>query len=109
MVERYDEKWVDVEVTRCAAIWQECAAESAVLAPKYSLRDHEARELAYDAAQREVEWEAQRIACGNAARSDIRSAAEERMMASFARFAANALDLEEEQIALLTDDFLPGH
>ena len=109
MGERYNERWMAEERDRCIAVWRECAPnpaslDPASLAPKYSLRDHEARELAYDAAQREVEWEAKRTARGSAARS----AAEKRMVASFARFAANALDLEEEQIALLTDDFLPA-
>ena len=104
MGERYDERWMTAEQDRCIAVWQQCGAAPAPLAPKYSLRDHEARELAYDAAQREVEWEAQRMPRGIAGRS----VAEKRMVASFARFAANALDLDEEQIALLTDDFLPA-
>jgi hypothetical protein len=103
MSERHNAFWVAAEVARCTAVWHDCAVHPADLEPLYSLRDHESREIAYDTVQREVEWEARRLARDSA----DRASAEKRMIASFARFAQNALDLEQEQIGLLTDDFLP--
>jgi hypothetical protein len=103
MVALYDSAWVAAEVDRCAAMWRACGAHPEDLTAEYSLRDHESRELAYDISLREVEGEAKR-ATRNA--SD-RRAAEQRMIASFARFAQNALDLDGLQIGLLTDDFIP--
>src|SRR5579863_3371719 len=104
MSERHNASWVAAEVAHCTAVWHECGVHPADLEPLYSLRDHEAREVAYDAAHREVEWEARRLARNSA----DRATAEKRMIASFARFAQNALDLDQEQIGLLTDDFLPA-
>lgn len=104
MSERHNASWVAAEVARCATVWHDCAVQPADLEPLYSLRDHQSREIAYDAAQREVEWEAR----GLARNSADRVSGEKRMIASFARFAQNALDLEQEQIGLLTDDFLPA-
>lgn len=104
MDERYNGPWVAQEVARCAAVWHDCADHPAELEPLYSPRDHESREIAYDMALDEVEWEAKRLARNPA----DRGSAEQRMIAPFARFAQNALDLEQEQIGLLTDDFLPA-
>ncbi len=104
MSERYNASWVAAEVARCTAVWHDCAVHPADLEPRYSLRDHESREIAYDMALEEVEWEARRLPRNPAGRSS----AEQRMIASFARFAQNALDLGQEQIELLTDDFLPA-
>lgn len=104
MGKRYNRPWVSAEVARCAEVWRACGAEPLPLDARYSLRDHEAREIVYDTALREVEGEARRLARNPA----DRASAERRMIASFASFAQNALDLEEEQIALLTDGFLPG-
>ena len=100
----YNDRWVAAEVARCAGEWHACQEHPIALTAQYSLRDHESRESAYDAALREVEFEAGRLARN----PGDRIAAERRMIASFARFAQNALDLEQEQIALLTDDFLPA-
>jgi hypothetical protein len=104
MSKRYNGPWVAQEVARCAAVWHDCAVHPAELEPLYSPRDHESREVAYNMALDEVEWEARRLARNGAGRA----LAEQRMIASFARFAQNALDLEQEQIGLLTDDFLPA-
>jgi hypothetical protein len=104
MKERYEGRWVDSQVTRCAEIWNSCAANPASLDPQYSRRDHEAREIAYDAEMRAVEWEARHAPRSRAARAET----QKRLIASFAQFAANALDLEPESTALLTGDFLPA-
>src|SRR5579872_529124 len=100
----YNDCWVAAEVSRCTELWRERAASPSQLAPLYSTRDHEARESAYDAALHEVEWEAKRLAPS----PRTRAAAESRMIAAFARFAQNALDLHQEQIGFLTDHFLPA-
>jgi len=104
MTERYGGRWVDSQVTRCAELWNSCAADPVLLDPRYSRRDHEAREIAYDAEMRAVEWEARHAPCSLVARAET----QKRLIASFAQFAANALDLEPESTALLTGDFLPA-
>ncbi len=104
MSERYDAMWVEAQVTRCAALWHSCAANSAMLALRYSLRDHEAREIAYDAEMYAVEREARGAPRSTIARADTQKC----LVASFARFATHALDLEPEATALLTDSFLPA-
>ena len=80
--------------------WQRVAARAA---PQYCLKQQREREQAYDAALREVEREARRTPRTR----PERLAAQDRITASFARFAAAALDLKGEAIQLLTGDFLP--
>jgi hypothetical protein len=104
MTNRYDGRWVDSQVTRCTEVWNSCAANPELLDPRYSRRDHESREIAYDAEMRAVEWEARHAPSSPAARAET----QKRLIASFAQFAANALDLEPESTALLTGDFLPA-
>lgn len=104
MGELFNPSWVSAEVARCSELWRDCGSRPAQLGARYSARDHEARELAYDAAMHEVEWEAKRLARNPA----LRGAAERRMISAFARFAQNALDLDHDQVVLLTDDFLPA-
>ena len=100
----YNAPWVGSQVARCAALWNECPADPALLGPRYSRRDHEAREIAYDVEMRAVEWEARHAPRSVAARAET----QDRLVASFGQFAANALDLEPESTALLTGDFLPA-
>jgi len=85
----YNGLWVESQGSRCAALWNECAPEPVSLDPQYSRRDHEAREIAYDAELRAVEWEARHAPRTIAARAET----QERLIASFGQFAANALDL----------------
>jgi len=100
----YNDLWVAAAVRHCADEWRACDEHPISFPAQYSLRDHESREIAYDAALREVELEARRLARN----PGDRVAGEQRMIGSFARFAHYALGLEQEQIALLTDDFLPA-
>jgi hypothetical protein len=102
MGDRFHSPWVGAQVARCIEIWRRCASAPARLDPQYSTRDHEAREIAYDAEARAVEWETRRAAWGD------RSAARDRIVASFARFAVQALDLEPDAVQLLTHDFVPA-
>jgi hypothetical protein len=104
MRERCNDVWVAAEIERCAEAWHECAADPPSLDPQYSLRDHEARELAYDAELRAVEWEARCLQRPGR----LRSESKDRVLSSFARFAVHALDLEPETVTLLTQNFLPA-
>jgi len=100
----YNGAWVAAQVAETIDVWNQSAADRLELGPQYSERDHEAREIAYDAELQAVEGEARRAPRSVAARK----AAQERLTASFAQFAANALDLEAEATSLLTDCFLPA-
>lgn len=104
MGERCSGSWVAEQVVRCSALWERCGVDLPALEPQYSQRDHEAREIAYDAELRAVEWEARRVSlnAGN------RAPAQNRILTSFGRFAVSALDLEPETAGLLTDGFLPA-
>ena len=104
MSDRFHPVWVNQQVARTIGLWQESAGDSLRLDPQYSLRDHEAREIAYDAEARAVEWEAR----GSMRDGGDREAAQERVVACFARFARQALDLEPEAVDLLTADFMPA-
>jgi hypothetical protein len=113
MSERYETPWVEAQVTRCAEVWVSCVPNSttdpampatSLLAPRYSPRDHEAREIAYDAEMHAVELEVRRAPRSVAARAG----AQTRLISSFARFATHALDLEPDATLLLTDTFLPA-
>jgi hypothetical protein len=104
MSETYNGPWVETQVAGCAEEWNLSAGDRSPGGPAYSLRDHQAREIAYDAELKAVEWEARRVPRTAAARA----ASRENIIASFAQFAANALDLEPDTTALLTHDFLPA-
>jgi len=67
----------------------------------YTGREQRARESAYDRALSDVQRLARPAARLNATQ------AEQRILAAFARFAAEALDLGPDAIDLLTHDFLP--
>lgn len=87
------------------AMWHECASAPAVQAGAcFTPREQQAREKAYDAEMLTVEREARRNVRGRAARI----AMQDRIVASFGRFAASALGLEAAAVNLLTNDFLPA-
>ena len=96
--------WIETQASRTAELWNRCAALEPEAGPQYSLRDHESRELAYDAELAAVECQA-RLASGP---NGDGAAIQNRVVAAFARFAANALDLESETVDLLMHDFLPA-
>lgn len=72
--------------------------------PLYTPAEQRRREKAYDASLKMAEREARRVPPTMAERI----AAQKRLTVAFARFAASALGLEDEAIAILTDDFLPA-
>lgn len=102
----YSGPWVEAQVARTMQAWHGCAGNALPEARRFTREEQQERERVYDQALAEVEREARRVRRG-AVRGGAREAAQERITASFARFAATALDLPEEAIALLIDDFLP--
>lgn len=106
MQETFGWDWVEEQVERSAEAWSECAAGTGVDGPVFSAGEQEKREAAYDRALSEAEHEARR-ARGLRTHAG-RLAAQERVTASFARFAAVALGLEGDAVELLTKGFLPA-
>ncbi len=103
MQQIYSWSWVETQVAQTIEVWNRGAAQPARDAPRYSLKEQQKREKAYDQGLRAVEREVRRTPRTRAERIKR----QDRIVASFARFSATALDLEEETIKLLTDDFLP--
>ena len=103
MQQIYSWSWVETQVAQTIEVWNRGAAQPAQDGPRYSLKEQQKREKAYDQGLRAVEREVRRTPRTRAERIKR----QDRIVASFARFSATALDLEEETIKLLTDDFLP--
>lgn len=101
----YDWPWVETEVARNVDVWNECAsAPASQSGVRFNAVEQQVREKAYDAELVTVEREARRTARTKAERI----ATQDRIVASFARFAASALGLEPAAVNLLTNDFLPA-
>jgi hypothetical protein len=103
MHQLYSWSWVEAQVAQTIEVWNGGAAQSARYGPWYSLKQQLKREKAYDQGLRAVEREARRAPRTKAERIKT----QDRIVASFARFSATALDLEGETVKLLTDDLLP--
>ena len=99
----YSWSWVEAQVTQTIAVWDSAAANSTLDGMLYTRKQQQDREKAYDQALRAVEREARRAPRTKGDRIKT----QDRIVAAFARFSATALDLEEETVHLLTDDFLP--
>lgn len=95
-------EWVETEVMHAADSWSRSAGHWPSSGSRYGPREQHKREKAYDRALRDAERESKRTARW------FRGNPENRLIASFARFAATALDLDCTAIGLLTDDFLPA-
>jgi hypothetical protein len=105
MKDLYDWTWVEAEVARTVDVWNECSSAQATQnSVRFNSGEQRVREKAYDAELLTVEREARRTARTKAERI----AMQDRIVASFGRFAASALDLEPETVNLLTNDFLPA-
>jgi hypothetical protein len=100
----HDWSWMQEQVARSIDLWNRIPARSAQDGPLYSSKEQEKRERAYDEALAAVEREARRGARSRTQRLGM----QDRIIASFGRFAAVALDLEEEAVELLTGGFLPA-
>jgi len=103
MQQSYSWSWVETQVAQVIDVWNSSAAQLAQGGQRFNLKEQQKREKAYDEGLRAVEREARKVPRTKAERL----AAQDRIVASFARFSASALDLEGEAVQLLTNDFLP--
>jgi hypothetical protein len=99
----YNWAWVEAQVANTTDVWNGSASRVTHYGQRYSCKEQQKREKAYDQALQAVEGEAKRAPRTKAERIKTR----DRIVASFARFCASALDLQGETIELLTNDFLP--
>jgi hypothetical protein len=95
--------WVEAQVTQTVEVWSCLAMRPAQAGRRFSRREQQEREKAYDNGLRIVECEARRAPQTKAERLKTQN----RLVAAFARFSATALDLEDEAVELLTNEFLP--
>ncbi len=103
MKQIYNWAWVETQVSQTVDLWNACALQAARPLRQYSPIEQEQREKAFDEALQSVEAEIKWAARSSADRRNIRH----RVLTSFARFCVSALDLEDEMVDLLTNDFLP--
>ncbi len=103
MGHRYDWDWIESQTAQTIAVWSSCAGCRELDGPRFTVREQQQREKAYDQALHAVDREIRRSSPVPAAPSRAR----QRILAAFARFAAEALGLEEPAISLLTQGFLP--
>lgn len=99
----YNWAWVEAQVAQTIEIWNGSAAQPPKSGQRYSPKEQQEREKAYDEGLQAVEQEIRGAPQSRAERIGT----QDRILAAFARFAATALDLEGEAINLLTHDFLP--
>jgi hypothetical protein len=99
----YNWEWIETQVARTIDVWSSNLSQWPHGGRRYSPKEQQKREEAYDKEFRTVEREMRRAPRARAERIE----AQNRLVASFARFSAAALDLEEEAIGVLTDEFLP--
>ncbi len=100
----YSWSWVQAQVAQSIELWNSCAAASTLGGQRYSPREQQRRENAYDRELQAAEREAKRAPRTR----EARLAAQDRIVESFGRFSAAALDLKDDAIVLLTRDFLPA-
>jgi hypothetical protein len=103
MQQCYSWAWVEAQVAQTIQVWDGGAARPAHPRRRYSPKEQQKRERAYDQGLRAVERELKRAP---RTKTEL-MATQDRIVASFAQFSAIALDLEGETIQLLTRDFLP--
>ncbi len=92
---------MSADVDRAAELWHHSAGPWINPSPRFTPREQQVREHAYDSAMRDVERHSKQ-----AVRFSPKET-QQGLIASFARFAATALDLEEPAVTLLTESFLP--
>jgi hypothetical protein len=99
----YNWQWVEEQVAQTIEVWNGSAVRTASEGRCYSPDEQQRREQAYDEGLHAVEREAKKAPRNHAARVKT----QDRIVASFARFSATALDLEEPAVSILTNEFLP--
>jgi hypothetical protein len=96
--------WVESYSAAAAEAWRACTQRPLPLGPVYIPQDQSARERIYDQCLRTVESDLR-----NRHRTPAdRDAFEDRLIATFARFASAALGLEVPAIDLISQGFLPA-
>jgi hypothetical protein len=103
MPETFDWPWVETSVADTIESWNACAMRPVENVPRYAPDEQAGREHIYDQALQDVEREAKRRPLTRAQKLQTQN----RIAASFARFATAALDLPDHAVQLLTNDFLP--
>jgi hypothetical protein len=101
----YSWPWIEAQVAATVEAWGSCASRRLPHAPHYSTAEQRKREMAYDAGLQAVERELKKTRGTRSAA--LRRTTQQRLTAAFARFAATALDLDDNAIELLIADFLP--
>jgi hypothetical protein len=99
----YSWPWVEEQVAQTIEVWNGSAVRPASLGRRYTPEEQQRREDAYDEGLHAVEREVRKAPRNHADRIEIQN----RLIASFARFSAAALDLEEPAVSILTNEFLP--
>ena len=103
MEQNYNSAWIEAQIEESIEAWNGCALRFPPSIPRYSLKEQRAHEKACDQGMRAVEREARRAPRN----SSERESAQRRMVALFPRFAATALDFDQETVDLLTNSFFP--
>jgi len=103
MKQIYDWAWVESQVTQTIDVWNRSPSQWRQVGRLYSPKEQRQREQAYDDELETVEYEARRAPWTKAERNQTHN----RLVSSFARFSATALELEGETIKILTDEFVP--
>jgi len=96
--------WVQSQSALTAESWRACACQPLPPGPVFTPLEQRTREQAYDDCLRAVERELHNPPRTAAARAAFQN----HLVATFARFAATALDLESSAIELITHGFLPA-
>ncbi len=102
-MEECDDAWVNALVAQTVQIWNDSARGPIGKSRDYGAAEQANCEKAYDEALREVDEDLQRSPDSRLEQVGM----QDRVVASFGRFSARALDLEREAIDLLTHEFLP--
>src|SRR5215469_3810962 len=90
--------WVKAHVARTIALWNECAACPPVPSALYSRPEQKQREQAYDVGVRSVEDELKTRPLTESGRA----IQQDKLIASFGRFATTALGLEDDAVHMIT-------
>ena len=96
--------WVEAQVAHTIRTWTDCAEQPIPGGMRYGPTEQGTRERAYDDGLWAVEREVKQVPLTKTERL----AAQDRLIATFARFAASALGLEMGAVDLITNDFLPA-
>ena len=103
MPELYNWEWLQTQVAQTIEVWRSLAGRPLPASRRYAPDEQRERERAYDEGLKAAESEARKSPGSKVERSAIRR----RMVEAFARFSAVALDLDEDSVELLTQEFLP--